>query len=116
MGMLYGAFLSVWATVVFVLVGPTVFEERGATLPMFIALYLTAGAISGALIAILLPLWKSTIGSIVLGWAVAIPIAILIRVAAIGLHDWTLLDVELIAIAALAGGTTGARAARQALN
>jgi hypothetical protein len=115
LGFLFGCFLSAWALIVFLIIGPERFGERGTPLLLLILLYLTAGPVAGAVVGALLPLWRSTPGALLLGWSAALPVAVLIRTAAVGLHNWDRLDLEGMAIIVIVGGSVCALATRSLL-
>jgi hypothetical protein len=107
-GLIGGGLLAAWATVVFVLHGGAPFERGHLTYGSTIALYLSGGTVSGAIVGALKPLSRYDIGVPVVGIAAALPALVGLRIAREGISDWSAFDIAFIGFGTLLFGLCGA--------
>ena len=103
----FGAALSIWAALVYLIGGRTAFAEKGVSLAGLVALYLLNGVAGGVLVGLVRPLTRSLPGMILTAMLVAVPVAVAIRLMASGLEPLTRVDLEGMAIIIVCGGAAG---------
>lgn len=101
-----------YALILYVLRGSAPFEANGTTFWAVVGSYISGAIIVGILLGFLRPALRSFAGSAIAGFLCAIAVFVCIRIAADGLHAWSVDDLKVITILSLAFGPVGGVAAR----
>jgi peptidoglycan/LPS O-acetylase OafA/YrhL len=94
-----------WISFIYAVEGSRPFTEKGITYLGTIATYLGMGIISGAIVGLLLPIARNTIGSYAVGFVGALPIACGIVIQHSGLPShWDVETQTLVPVLVIVGG------------
>ena len=95
--------LWAWATAVLIVDGPPAFAANRTGYLEVILLCLVAGAATSAVVEVVRPLLRTSLGAVVAGYLAAVPVTLAVRIAVAGLTPWTLGDTVLLAVEPLIG-------------
>jgi len=107
-GAAYSAVLVAWVVFLWLVRGSEPFDRRGVTFLAVVIVYVVGGPVTGAVVGLLLPFAKSSLGAALTGIVAAIPVTVIIIATVAGFPPWTRAHtISSILMAVFGGGGAG---------
>jgi hypothetical protein len=112
-GVAFAIVCSLWVGLIVVFQGTGPFERAGMSPWMAVGVYFLVGPLGGTLIGLMLPLARSMIGSILVGFAGVLPLYGSFALILVPRKHWLAGLLLVCFLGAMVGGLTGAAAWRR---
>ena len=90
--------LSLWTAGIYLIDGASAFEAHGTTPTIVVVTYFAIATLTGIIVGIMRPMAASPRGAALLGFLVAVPAFLMLRVAEGGYGNWSRLEIATMLI------------------